>query len=292
MNSDKVVSVDNGKIANAKARKDRVSSMLKAALTASAGLISIGLMASPARAQSTDDNSTRSQVQQDVKVSGISLNQSNIGVDNTSTTLSEIYLDFGNNRNLWVVGGQAYDQNLLNNSSDIGLKYVDGNNLLRVTVRDDKDALGNFGTSYGFDTETYLNKYVTFLGDVSNFKLNGKSYQDFGVGSQLKFSKKNSLVLIYSDRENTNNYRAGWMYEGSKDLFAFITDYKAGEMPAYTGYLSFNERDRFILSYDPNSGNLTSFNLLTFGNNDVSDYVMRGLLKQQYILTNRSIVRF
>ena len=52
---------------------------------------------------------------------------------------------------------------------DFGLKYVDGRNLFRVTVRDDENASGNLDISYGFDTEIYLNRSLTLLGDVSDF---------------------------------------------------------------------------------------------------------------------------
>ena len=58
-------------------------------------------------------------------------NLAGIGKDSASTTLSETFFDFGSNRNLWIVGGQAYDGKLLYNSADFGLKYVDGREGLR-----------------------------------------------------------------------------------------------------------------------------------------------------------------
>src|SRR5271163_2931660 len=80
--------------------------------------------------QSNQDQTPSAQTQQipdstpkETKVTGIVLNQANVGSDNTSTTLSETYLDFGSNKSLWIVGGEAYDQSLLSNSGDFGFKY-------------------------------------------------------------------------------------------------------------------------------------------------------------------------
>lgn len=245
------------------------------------------------RAQSAPQDQTeqtQAATTKGVKVSGLDISLTNLGKDNTSTTLSETYLDFGHNRSLWIVGGQTYDSNLFSNSADFGLKYVDGKNLFRITMRDDKNLSGNFDISYGFDTETYINKAFTLLGDVSNFRIDGRRYVDFGVGPQIKFGTENSIFFIYGDRQNTNNYRIGYLFDGPTRLLSFFVDYKDGSTPIYTGFLSFVKYGRTFASYNPNTKTLFSGSLFTFGNKELPDYAMRGLLKEQYILSNRSVV--
>lgn len=225
----------------------------------------------------------------ETKVTGLDLNMASSGKDNASTTLSETYLDLGRNRTLWTVGGQAYDQNLLINTGDFGLKYVDGKNLFRGTIRYDSDALGKLGVSYGFDTETYINRHFTILGDVSKSKSNGKSHVDFGAGQQVKFGAKNSVLFIYGDRQNTNNYRLGYLFDSPGALVSILADYEQKTKPVFTGFLSVKNY-RFTESYDPNSQNIFTANIFAFGNKQLPMYLMRGLLKEQYILTTRTVV--
>lgn len=266
--------------------------MRKVQKLASVVVLATALLPSMLRAQSAPQETVpQAQTSNESRVAGLDLNQTSIGSNNTSTTLSETFLDLGNNKSLWVVAGQTYDQNLLTNSSDLGIKYVDGGrNLLRLTCRDDENAAGSFGVACGFDTEVYLNKTFTLLGDVSNPVANGKRYLDFGVGQQIKFDGKNSIFFIYSDRQNTNNYRTGYLFSGTKDLFSVLMDYKSGAKPVFTGFMSFEDKDRFILFYDPNAQNVSVVNLLTFGNRPLPMYAMTGFLREQLILTTRSVV--
>jgi len=270
-------------------KMNRVKKITSAAVLAASLYLGQGLL----RAQSTPQDpmqQTQAATTKEVKVTGLDLSLTNIGKDSTSTILSETYLDFGHNRNLWIVGGQAYDSNLFSNSADLGLKYVDGKNLFRVTIRDDKNSSGDFDVSYGLDTETYINKTFTLLGDVSNFRADGRSYVDFGVGPQIKFGTENSIFFIYGNRQNTDNYSLGYLLDGPKCLFSILANYRKGLAPVYTAFLSFVKYDRFTASYDPNTKTFSSYNLFSFGNKELPGYAMVGLLKEQYILTSRSVV--
>ncbi len=155
-----------------------------------------------------------------------------------------------------------------------------------MTIRDDRNALGNFDVSYGFDTETYINKTFTLLGDVSSFSVDGRNYADFGVGQQIKFGES-SIVVMYGNRQNTNNYRLGYLLDNPGCLLAVLADYKEGAKPVYSGFLSLAKLDRFFASYDPNTKTFTSKNLLAFGNKELPAYAMVGFLKEQYILTEK-----
>jgi hypothetical protein len=273
------------------AQSDKMNRMKKfasAAVLAASLYLGQGLLRAQAAPQEQPQQ-TQTAANSGAKIAGIDLNTTSLGKDYTSTTLSETFLDLGSGRSLWLVGGQAYDRNLFSNSADFGLKYVDGKNLFRVTVRDDENTSGSLDVSYGFDTEIYINKSLTLLGDVSDFRLNGRSYTDFGVGQQIKFGTKNSVVLIYSDRQNTNSYRVGYMFDAPNRLASFLVDYRDGAKPVYTGFLSFVKYERFIASYDPNTKTASTYNLFAFGNKEIGDYAMRTFLKEQYILTDRSV---
>ncbi len=88
----------------------------------------------------------------------------------------------------------------------------------------------------------------------------------------------------------TNNYTLGYLLDSPKILLSILADYKAGSKPMYTGFLSLVKYDRFVASYDPNTKTFSSSNLFAFGNRELSSYVMVGVLREQYILTRRSVV--
>jgi hypothetical protein len=244
------------------------------------------------RSQSSPQNEMPSvqTVTKAPNATGIDLNRSNVGINDSSTTLSETYLNFQKGRSVWIMEGQNYDTKMLYNSSDISVKYVDSKNLLHVTLRDDRDTSGKFQISYGADTEAYINRSATLLGDLSKLRVNGNSYIDFGVGPQIKFNKNNSVFFIYSNRQQTNNSRLGYLFDGSESLFSIFMDYKQHNKPVWTGFISINDYRRSYVSYDPNSRALSTANLLSFGNTPLPTYVMTGILKQQYILTNHSVL--
>ncbi len=130
-----------------------------------------------------------------VKVNGMAFNTSVTGSGYLESTLDETFLDFGNQRQVTIVAGE-YNQGFATNSGDLGVKYEDGESLFRVTVRYDRDLVGNLKTSEGFDTETSINGKLSLLGDVSYVSTNSPVSTDFGIGPEIKINNTDCLFPI------------------------------------------------------------------------------------------------
>jgi hypothetical protein len=78
------------------------------------------------------------------------------------------------------------------------------------------------------------------------------------------------------------------MFDTPEKLFSVLTDYRTGLQPTMTGYFSLNYVVASV-SYDPNTRTLSTSDMVAFGSKPIPEYFRRGFLKQQCILTNRSV---
>lgn len=217
----------------------------------------------------------------------MAFNTSVTGSSYLESTLDETFLDFGNQRQVTIVAGE-YNQGFATNSGDFGVKYEDGESLFRVTVRYDRDLVGNLKTSEGFDTETSINGKLSLLGDVSYVSTNSPVSTDFGIGPEIKINNTDCLFALYSDRDNGSKYRIGYLSDTRLGFFALMANYASGSTPTLTGFFS-TSSVRMTLSYNPDNHSLFTANILSFGNKPIDPYVMKGVLKEQIILTDRSV---
>ncbi len=241
--------------------------------------------------QKPQTSQTASASSSEVKVSGLGLNTTRYDRDIDTSTVSLTFFNFPESE-LWLVGGQNYDSNNQNNF-DLGLKYVRGKDLLRGTLVYSKSTDGKEKVSGGVDWDALIGSYqgigISLLGDVSSVDRD-KRHTDFGIGTKLNFSKDHNAFFLYSNRseEDTNSYRIGYMFLDKEKLAALVVDHPEKGKPAFTGFLGLPEH-RFVLSYDPNNHDISSINILTFGNASIPYYARALLLSNQYILTQHSV---
>lgn len=225
-----------------------------------------------------------------VKVSGLGLNTTQYKNGLNTSTVSLTFFTFPKSE-LWLVGGQDYSREG-KNDFDIGLKYVRGGSLLRGTLVSSKDKSGKQKISGGADWDVVLAPYenggIYLLGDVSSVD-KGKKRADFGIGT--KFRRKNhNAFFLYSNRgeAHVSTYRTGYMFLDDEKIAALVADYPENGKITFTGYLGLPEH-RFIVSYDPNSHDISSVSILTFGNEPLPYYARAVLLSNQFILTQHSV---
>lgn len=254
---------------------------MKIARRLSAGILALAL-ATSAHAQETKPKAT---------VIGLNTTHYDQAFSTETASLNIFNI---NDSELWVVGGENYRQprNDLDAGTiniDFGVKYVKGRNLFRATTVRTKER-DNIKLSYGADWDTNVasNNAGTFgvslLGDVSS--VNGNT--DFGIGPKLTFSEDHSFFLLYSNRGGAASYRTGYMFLDKDRLSSFYLNYPEGKKPDFETFLGLQDK-WFRLSYDAETRNVSSRNLLSLGNKDLPGYATKGFFASQVILTDRSV---
>ncbi|HIH50585.1 MAG: hypothetical protein ABSE71_01105 [Candidatus Micrarchaeaceae archaeon] len=269
---------------------NRMKKVASAAVLAASLYLGQGFLRAQSEPQEQPQQ-TQAATTNDAKVTGFLFNETSlIGKSTASGTLSETYVNLGDNRQLAIVGGETYNRNLVG-EGDVGLRYDNGNSLYRITVFSDKNKFGGFDTSYEFDYEQWINERFSVLGNVGDFRLNGVSYPDISMGPQVRFGKQSSVFLIYSDIEHTNNYRFGYLFDdkGEKPkLFSFLVDYGPKTLPTVTGWLCY---PNITLETSLNADNRYMFTFATFsfGNKPLPLYFRENSPIQQSILVTRQL---
>lgn len=243
----------------------------------------------PSQAVSTNSN--------EVKVSGIGLNTSKYDDYSSTSTVSMTFFTFPKSE-LWLISGQDYSAVNRNEAGtkkefDIGLRYVRGDNLLRGTLVSSNDKNGKQKISAGADWDVVLAPYenggISLLGDVSSVGRTSRQ-TDFGIGTKFRLRDNHNVFFLYSKRgENrASSYRTGYMFLDKEKMAALVADYPENGKLVFTGYLGLPEH-RFIASYDPNNHDVSSVNVVTFGNEPLPYYARATFLSGQLILTQHSV---
>jgi hypothetical protein len=195
---------------------------------------------------------------------------------------------------LALVVGQTYDRERNKRDYDVGVKLLDGANLVRGTLYGANPRGSRSGVSAGLDWDVGVARLgsgrLAVLGDIGTVAANRQNL-DFGLGAKLTAAEWHNLFLLVSRRNSIHqkDLRFGYLYLDPRRLAAVVLDRAWNGKLILRGFWG-GPQNRLQIYYDRNDRTLFSAGILSFGNEPLPNYAIRGFLATQLILTRRSVL--